>query len=205
MYRSLRNIVLITAVLIIGCAEPPNDGLTGPLAGIKLKDLRPADAYETPEEIHFRIFTFELPAKNFGLLEGTFESLWNSPLRFINYKAFSANGFSAGLGRDRMWDTVADKLRKAGAKKTKISALIIFDNTGNDFVAAGLSEEKTVFYTDTDNATLKYATGAFQCLSTGLPGDTNCDGIDGVDADKDGHASLASGGDDCDDGDPQVP
>ena len=32
--------------------------------------------------------------------------------------------------------------------------------------------------------------------------DNNCDGIDGLDTDRDGHASVASGGDDCDDTDP---
>jgi hypothetical protein len=34
--------------------------------------------------------------------------------------------------------------------------------------------------------------------------DQNCDGIDGTDKDRDGFASLASGGEDCDDDDPSV-
>jgi len=34
--------------------------------------------------------------------------------------------------------------------------------------------------------------------------DQNCDGVDGVDGDHDGHASLWTGGDDCDDQDPLV-
>jgi hypothetical protein len=34
--------------------------------------------------------------------------------------------------------------------------------------------------------------------------DTNCDGTDGLDADGDGHADAASGGNDCDDGDASV-
>jgi len=34
--------------------------------------------------------------------------------------------------------------------------------------------------------------------------DQNCDGLDGVDLDGDGVASVASGGEDCDDGDPDV-
>lgn len=34
--------------------------------------------------------------------------------------------------------------------------------------------------------------------------DQNCDGVDGVDGDHDGHASLSTGGDDCDDEDPLV-
>ncbi|MDB4277997.1 MopE-related protein [Deltaproteobacteria bacterium] len=45
---------------------------------------------------------------------------------------------------------------------------------------------------------------AINPLATDLVGDTidqNCDGIDGTDADGDAHASLLSGGDDCDDTD----
>ncbi len=34
--------------------------------------------------------------------------------------------------------------------------------------------------------------------------DSDCDGVDGVDGDLDGFASLASGGSDCDDGDPTI-
>ncbi len=34
--------------------------------------------------------------------------------------------------------------------------------------------------------------------------DQNCDGVDGIDADGDGHASLATGGGDCNDGDDTV-
>ena len=34
--------------------------------------------------------------------------------------------------------------------------------------------------------------------------DANCDGVDGIDGDGDGHASLHSGGDDCDDAQPSI-
>lgn len=40
--------------------------------------------------------------------------------------------------------------------------------------------------------------------SVGDGADQNCDGADGVDADGDGHGDLASGGDDCDDGEPAI-
>jgi hypothetical protein len=46
------------------------------------------------------------------------------------------------------------------------------------------------------------APGAEDLVGDGL--DLNCDNSDGVDADGDGAASLASGGTDCDDGDDQV-
>jgi len=52
-----------------------------------------------------------------------------------------------------------------------------------------------------DTIALRYATNRhFQ--PDGI--DQNCDGIDGVDGDHDGHASLWTGGDDCNDQDPLV-
>jgi len=42
------------------------------------------------------------------------------------------------------------------------------------------------------------------CAAYGSPEDTNCDGVPGTDADGDGHASLETGGRDCDDVDPGV-
>ena len=44
---------------------------------------------------------------------------------------------------------------------------------------------------------LRYAVRT--CATMGTSADSNCDGIDGRDADGDGHVGLASGGDDCDD------
>jgi formylglycine-generating enzyme required for sulfatase activity len=42
------------------------------------------------------------------------------------------------------------------------------------------------------------------CLASASDQDLNCDGLDGIDADGDGHASDSSGGDDCDDGRSEV-
>jgi hypothetical protein len=52
-----------------------------------------------------------------------------------------------------------------------------------------------------DTLDLRYATNR-QLQPDGI--DQNCDGSDGVDADHDGHASLWTAGDDCDDTDPNV-
>jgi hypothetical protein len=53
-----------------------------------------------------------------------------------------------------------------------------------------------ISYFDLTKGDLKYAT--VSCTSF-IAKDENCDNLDGVDADKDGYASLASGGTDCDD------
>jgi len=51
------------------------------------------------------------------------------------------------------------------------------------------------------------SSSAISPLASDLYGDgndTNCDGMDGIDSDQDGHASTYSGGDDCDDTDAEV-
>jgi hypothetical protein len=54
----------------------------------------------------------------------------------------------------------------------------------------------------TDDGTVLYQGWTFLSVAAPLDGDGtdhNCDGVLGVDADGDGHASFATGGDDCDD------
>jgi len=55
---------------------------------------------------------------------------------------------------------------------------------------------------DCDDADAAVHPGAPDPVGDGI--DQNCDGPDGVDADGDGSLAIASGGDDCDDGDPTV-
>ncbi len=56
---------------------------------------------------------------------------------------------------------------------------------------------------DCDDALAARHPNADDTVGDGI--DENCDGADGVDADGDGRASIASGGNDCNDADPAVP
>ncbi len=55
---------------------------------------------------------------------------------------------------------------------------------------------------DCDDGDPATSPGASDAVGDGV--DNNCDGIDGVDVDQDGYASLQSGGDDCDDNNGQL-
>jgi len=55
---------------------------------------------------------------------------------------------------------------------------------------------------DCDDGNASFNPASLDLVGDGV--DQNCDGLDGVDADGDGYANPASGGDDCDDGDPSL-
>jgi hypothetical protein len=57
-----------------------------------------------------------------------------------------------------------------------------------------------------EDAGLRVTSRTFRCDDPGTGADVNCDGVDGVDTDRDGFASGAGflGGPDCDDNDPEV-
>jgi hypothetical protein len=65
--------------------------------------------------------------------------------------------------------------------------------------AAGTPE---VGYVTGDGSAATFVIAIGKCAET--PVDANCDGVDGVDFDGDGFASIGSGGTDCDDNDPEA-
>jgi hypothetical protein len=64
-------------------------------------------------------------------------------------------------------------------------------------VAVGNDGKVHFSYYDNLNQDLRYA--GLSCAIYATEEDTNCDGLDGMDSDMDGYASLESGGTDCDD------
>ncbi len=139
-------------VLIGGCREPEQNGTEALLDGIKIGDLRPTTSRSLPPEVHFMIFTFEMPAENFSLIEDIYERIQIKPLRFVNQDAFVANGFSAGFGRREMWNKISGRLELAKARKAATNTLMIFDEEGNEIAVAMVGPERTVFYTDVDGS-----------------------------------------------------
>jgi len=73
---------------------------------------------------------------------------------------------------------------------------LALDRLGGVHLAWAVIDEDPVPYPDAFS-------GRYAVLARPHDGvDQNCDGVDGVDADGDGHASVATGGDDVDDADP---
>jgi hypothetical protein len=96
------------------------------------------------------MYTFDIPAENTSSVEDMFKILRISPMRFVNYDAFRANGFAAGFGKIVIWDELGDELRKARALGRGTNALIISNDVDDNIDIARIGEEHTVFYVGTD-------------------------------------------------------
>ena len=123
-------------------SEPEGLGISG----LKLSDIKPTYQKESPKNLEFRIFVFELPKTEYGKVKDVFGELPETPLYFNDRRGFDASGLVVGYGRNEIWDKIAEKLRKSSARKTETKAMVVFDDKGDDVVISNLDTEKTVFY-----------------------------------------------------------
>jgi formylglycine-generating enzyme required for sulfatase activity len=104
----------------------------------------------------------------------------------IAYRDTTFRDLKVASGEGEAWEIVrVDTVGDVGSWPS-----VGTDAAGNIYVA----------YHDATAGDLKLATNA-SCAALGDAKDRNCDGLDGVDADKDGVASVESGGADCNDAD----
>ena len=137
-------------IMIIGCAESQKDIDSSLLKGVKLSDLKPTVVPQLQPEIHFRMYTFDIPTENISSVENMFKILRITPMRFVNYDAFRTNGFAAGFGQIVIWDQLGDELRKARALGRGTNVLIISGDADDNIDIARIGEELSIFYVGTD-------------------------------------------------------
>lgn len=163
--RKIFALILLTAagLVVCGCSEPEKTYPGVPLEGIKIGDLAPRHKEKLPPVITFRIFTFHIPQKNYIGMSKAFNILLKKPLHFSNYKAFRANGFDVGFGRNDLWGFVGNKLQDVNAKKVNVNNMIFYDENGNDVYGRKISSNTTVRYiaNDGSSAQAELANGAF--------------------------------------------
>jgi len=91
-------------------------------------------------------------------------------------------------------------LGAGGWQSDRVSVIGDYDvKPSFDLDAAGVGHVAATSFRYPNDINVEYSTNR-QLAPDGV--DQDCDGADGVDGDRDGHASLATGGDDCDDDDP---
>lgn len=163
--RKTFALILLTAawLVVCGCSEPKKRFQPVPLEGIKIGDLMPVYEEKMPSVITFRIFTFHIPQQDYPGMSNAFNILLKEPLHFSNYKAFRANGFDAGLGRNDLWRFIGNELQNVNAKKVNVNTLMFYDEDGNDIFNRNISSNTTVHYIANDGSSVQaeLADGAF--------------------------------------------
>ena len=76
------------------------------------------------------------------------------------------------------------------------------DGYGSDVMTSSCDENATMTTGDCDDTSITINPDSTDVVGDGV--DQNCDNVDGTDADMDGFASTASGGDDCNDTDAAI-
>ncbi len=151
--------LIIPAVWLTGCEQSKRSTAQTAFPGIKISDIAPTFSDRLGPQIVFQIFTFEFPAQRVLELERFFANLRLQPFRFVNYKAFKANGFSAGFGRGREWNSVAEQLRRTEAQETSTNTLIVFDNKGDAIGVVWVDAGQTIFYFGEDGSVASLSPG----------------------------------------------
>ncbi len=145
------NFCLLSAVLS-GCES--GSGLASSLDELKIQDLAPALHEEHRSSQDLRVYTFRFTTENFNATKNIWSHLFTRPLKFVNFQAFEANGFRAGLGKLETWNKIARILRKAQVKTAKTTSLWVFDDKGNDVYVDELNSRRSIFYTSADGKTI---------------------------------------------------
>ncbi len=131
---------------------------------VKIRDLAPAGPdgsvqSQALKTINFNIIVFELPAKNLGTLDKTWEMLYTRALTFADYEAFKAGSFAVGFGRASRLAPVIDTIEQAQGKRIHNAALLLSDNQSNDMPIARLFERQMLFYHTSGGALEKQILG----------------------------------------------
>jgi hypothetical protein len=138
--------LFIIACGVAGCDQAQRKPMRVSTEGIKMSDLEPLDKPEMPPNIHFRIYTFILSEQMLAKSDNIFEILDKDPLTFVSSEAFKANGFATGYAKGNLWGQLGNRLKQADAVGVKDTAMIVYDDKGDDLVFGTLNERVTIDY-----------------------------------------------------------
>jgi len=136
------------ALLLTGCRSPAEEPIW---ERVKITNLVPSDGVKQVngqrlKTINFNVYIFEIPSDNIGTLEEIWPMVYDQPLKFNNFEAFSANSFVAGFGQIPMWSRISDLLRSADGIQVGTVSLLLPDGQSNDVTVAVLYKEQAIFY-----------------------------------------------------------
>ena len=165
--------ILVSVCLVgfCGCSEPQQEPYRIPIGDIKVGDLEPADPVRLPSQIHFRIFSFEVPIDRTSVLQQGFSELDTGQLRFAEGAAFQANGFLAGFGTSENVNKVSILLEKVQARRKATRNLLVYDDAGDVFSVTMLSSKDEVSWKGSDGKVAKdvFSAGRFAWMVKASP------------------------------------
>jgi len=175
MKRMGRILLFILASVCLvgfcGCSEPQQKPDRIPIGNIKVGDLEPTDPVHLPSQIHFKIFSFEVPIDNTSILQQGFSELDTGQLRFVEAAAFQANGFLAGSGTSENVNKVSILLERVRARRKATRNLLVYDDAGDDFSVTMLNSKEEVSWKRPDGKVAKdvFSAGRFAWMLKATP------------------------------------
>lgn len=163
--------ISVCLVGFCGCSEPQQTPARIPIKDIKVGDLEPTDPVHLPRQIHFRIFSFEVPIDKTSMLQQGFSQFDTGQLRFAEAAAFQANGFLAGFGTRENGNKLSILLEKVQARRKAPRNLLVYDDAGDDFSVTMVNSKEEVSWKGAGGKVAKavFSAGRFAWMLKAAP------------------------------------
>lgn len=163
--------ILIPAVLLIGCVESPAPARQPSTEGVTLADLRSEVAEKPAPVMLFMVTTYLVDEAYAEAVQGCYDILPQDAIRFLDKKAFEANGFFASQGTGMQAGVVGDCLVRMGARQQGQTTLMLDAGAEVPFSETIIAQEQTIPYTSAGGGseTVSLQNGTLGWLLTARP------------------------------------
>ena len=155
-YNNIMVRLLITAVLgwlfvfLPGCGKPQTQPFRD---DVKIGDLKTLETEKVPGKrslptANFDVHIYELPAEKLAKLDDLWAGLHSRGLTFYNYRAFAANLFRIGMGRQFAWSRIDDMIKDVGGKRMAVISMLLPNGRSEDLRMTGLDRPEEISFID---------------------------------------------------------
>ena len=124
---------------------------------LKMGDIPPANydgksGQQMVRTSNFNIYVYEIPRENFEKTSGLWEAFSKQDIYLLDYRAFSANSFQAGLGLVTSFEYISKVLEEAEGTLVNRLVLLIPAGQSHDVEVTYLDGRRDIFYTSVDGS-----------------------------------------------------
>jgi hypothetical protein len=139
--------IFVFTAMMAGCDDNVVPRVSQPsIDGLTLADLQPAVIEKPAPVMLFMVTTFLVDAERAASVRSCYESLPQGGIRFLDKKAFEANGFFASIGTGMQVGDVDRCLSQMGAEQYGRANFVLDAGTEMPFSEAFINEERTISY-----------------------------------------------------------